>query len=293
MKKVIIIAGPTGVGKTKLSLALAKHFQTNLINGDAYQMYQGLDILTAKPSKEELSEVTHFLMDTLKPDADYTIYNYQTDVRNLIEQQDLPLIVGGSGLYTDSVIYDYRFADNNYSFDDTNYTNEELHQLLKELDPINAENIHPNNRKRVKRAIELAQMSDLSERSQKNTLVYEPLILFLNLDRELLYDRINKRVLAMLENGLLEEVKSDRSQIGFQLSKAIGYNDAINYLDGMISYDEMIDNIQKATRHYAKRQLTWYRKHPNTVFLDVKLDDFDSTINEAINLINEFLEKSI
>lgn len=293
MKKVIIIAGPTGVGKTKLSLALAKHFQTNLINGDAYQMYQGLDILTAKPSKEELSEATHFLMDTLKPDADYTIYNYQTDVRNLIEQQDLPLIVGGSGLYTDSVIYDYRFPDNNYSFDDTNYTNEELHQLLKELDPINAENIHPNNRKRVKRAIELAQMSSLTERSQKNTLVYEPLILFLNLDRELLYDRINKRVLAMLENGLLEEVKSDRSQIGFQLSKAIGYNDAINYLDGMISYDEMIDNIQKATRHYAKRQLTWYRKHPNTVFLDVKLDDFDSTINEAINLINEFLEKSI
>lgn len=293
MKKVIIIAGPTGVGKTKLSLALAKHFQTNLINGDAYQMYQGLDILTAKPSKEELSEVTHFLMDTLKPDADYTIYNYQTDVRNLIEQQDLPLIVGGSGLYTDSVIYDYRFADNNYSFDDTNYTNEELHQLLKELDPLNAENIHPNNRKRVKRAIELAQMSSLTERSQKNTLVYEPLILFLNLDRELLYDRINKRVLAMLENGLLEEVKSDRSQIGFQLSKAIGYNDAINYLDGMISYDEMVDNIQKATRHYAKRQLTWYRKHPNTVFLDVKLDDFDSTINEAINLINEFLEKSI
>lgn len=293
MKKVIIIAGPTGVGKTKLSLALAKHFQTNLINGDAYQMYQGLDILTAKPSKEELSEVTHFLMDILKPDADYTIYNYQTDVRNLIEQQDLPLIVGGSGLYTDSVIYDYRFADNNYSFDDTNYTNEELHQLLKELDPINAENIHPNNRKRVKRAIELAQMSSLTERSQKNTLVYEPLILFLNLDRELLYDRINKRVLAMLENGLLEEVKSDRSQIGFQLSKAIGYNDAINYLDGMISYDEMVDNIQKATRHYAKRQLTWYRKHPNTVFLDVKLDDFDSTINEAINLINEFLEKSI
>lgn len=293
MKKVIIIAGPTGVGKTKLSLALAKHFQTNLINGDAYQMYQGLDILTAKPSKEELSEVTHFLMDTLKPDADYTIYNYQTDVRNLIEQQDLPLIVGGSGLYTDSVIYDYRFADNNYSFDDTNYTNEELHQLLKELDPLNAKNIHPNNRKRVKRAIELAQMSSLTERSQKNTLVYEPLILFLNLDRELLYDRINKRVLAMLENGLLEEVKSDRSQIGFQLSKAIGYNDAINYLDGMISYDEMVDNIQKATRHYAKRQLTWYRKHPNTVFLDVKLDDFDSTINEAINLINEFLEKSI
>lgn len=293
MKKVIIIAGPTGVGKTKLSLALAKHFQTNLINGDAYQMYQGLDILTAKPNKEELSEVTHFLMDTLKPDADYTIYNYQTDVRNLIEQQDLPLIVGGSGLYTDSVIYDYRFPDNNYSFDDTNYTNEELHQLLKELDPINAENIHPNNRKRVKRAIELAQMSSLTERSQKNTLVYEPLILFLNLDRELLYDRINKRVLAMLENGLLEEVKSDRSQIGFQLSKAIGYNDAINYLDGMISYDEMVDNIQKATRHYAKRQLTWYRKHPNTVFLDVKLDDFDSTIKEAINLINEFLEKSI
>ena len=124
MKKVIIIAGPTGVGKTKLSLAVAKHFNSKLINGDAYQMYQGLDILTAKPNKEELNQVEHLLMDTLSPDTDYTIYNYQTDVRNLIENTDLPIIVGGSGLYTDSVIYDYRFSDNNsYTFDDSQYTN--------------------------------------------------------------------------------------------------------------------------------------------------------------------------
>lgn len=291
MKKVIIIAGPTGVGKTKLSLAVAKHFNSKLINGDAYQMYQGLDILTAKPNKEELNQVEHLLMDTLSPDADYTIYNYQTDVRNLIENTDLPIIVGGSGLYTDSVIYDYRFSDNNsYTFDDSQYTNEELHQILVELDPENAKNIHPNNRKRVKRAIELAKMSSLNERTQKHNLIYKPLILFLNLERELLYKRINQRVLEMLNNGLLDEVKRDRNKIGFQLSKAIGYEDAINYLDGMITYEEMIDNIQKATRHYAKRQMTWYRKHPNTVFIDVNLDSFELTINEAINLITEFIK---
>ena len=292
MRKVIIITGPTAVGKTKLSIEVAKHFNTSLINGDAYQLYKNLDILTAKPSKSEMEDVRHYLMDELDSNDSFSIYDYQKLVRNIIEKIDLPIIVGGSGLYIDSVIYDYRFSDNNdFKFNDEGLSNEELHEILKQKDPINAEKIHPNNRKRVVRAIELAQTQNLDERTKNDKLVYDPLIICLSLDRETLYDRINKRVLAMVNSGLIEEIKSERSQIGFQQSKAIGFNDVCNYLDGIISFDEMIENIQKASRHYAKRQLTWYRNHKNTIIIDVNLENYQETIDLTISKINEFLEK--
>ena len=292
MRKVIIITGPTAVGKTKLSIEVAKHFNTSLINGDAYQLYKNLDILTAKPSKNEMEDVRHYLMDELDSNDSFSIYDYQKLVRNIIEKIDLPIIVGGSGLYIDSVIYDYRFSDNNdFKFNDEGLSNEELHEILKQKDPINAEKIHPNNRKRVVRAIELAQTQSLDERTKNDELVYDPLIICLSLDRETLYDRINKRVLAMVNSGLIEEIKSERSQIGFQQSKAIGFNDVCNYLDGIISFEEMIENIQKASRHYAKRQLTWYRNHKNTIIVDVNLENYQETIDLTISKINEFLEK--
>ena len=292
MRKVIIITGPTAVGKTKLSIEVAKHFNTSLINGDAYQLYKNLDILTAKPSKNEMEDVRHYLMDELDSNDSFSIYDYQKLVRNIIEKIDLPIIVGGSGLYIDSVIYDYRFSNNNdFKFNDEGLSNEELHEILKQKDPINAEKIHPNNRKRVVRAIELAQTQSLDERTKNDELVYDPLIICLSLDRETLYDRINKRVLAMVNSGLIEEIKSERSQIGFQQSKAIGFNDVCNYLDGIISFDEMIENIQKASRHYAKRQLTWYRNHKNTIIIDVNLENYQETIDLTISKINEFLEK--
>lgn len=292
MRKVIIITGPTAVGKTKLSIEVAKHFNTSLINGDAYQLYKNLDILTAKPSKNEMEDVRHYLMDELDSNKSFSIYDYQKLVRNIIEKIDLPIIVGGSGLYIDSVIYDYRFSNNNdFKFNDEDLSNEELHEILKQKDPINAEKIHPNNRKRVVRAIELAETQSLDERTKNDKLVYDPLIICLSLDRETLYDRINKRVLAMVNSGLIEEIKSERSQIGFQQSKAIGFNDVCNYLDGIISFEEMIENIQKASRHYAKRQLTWYRNHKNTIIIDVKLENYQETIDLTISKINEFLEK--
>ena len=279
MKKVIIITGPTAVGKTKLSIEVAKNFQMPLINGDAYQIYKHLDILTAKPTKEEMENVHHYLMDELDPKTSFSIYDYQKLVRNLIEKIELPIIVGGSGLYIDSVIYDYRFSENNeYKFNDEGLTNEEIHNIITELDPENAKKIHPNNRKRVIRAIELAKTQNSEERNQNHNLIYDPLIICLSLEREVLYNRINQRVLKMIENGLIEEVQQDRDKIGFQASKAIGFNDVCNYLDGIISKDEMIDNIQKASRHYAKRQLTWYRNHPNTLIVDVNLDNYDETI---------------
>lgn len=292
MKKVIIITGPTAVGKTKLSIEVAKNFQMPLINGDAYQIYKHLDILTAKPTKEEMENVHHYLMDELDPKTNFSIYDYQKLVRNLIEKIELPIIVGGSGLYIDSVIYDYRFSENNeYKFNDEGLTNEEIHDILTELDPENAKKIHPNNRKRVIRAIELAKTQNSEERNQNHNLIYDPLIICLSLEREVLYNRINQRVLKMIENGLIEEVQQDRDKIGFQASKAIGFNDVCNYLDGIISKDEMIDNIQKASRHYAKRQLTWYRNHSNTLIVDVNLDNYDETIKNTIHKINEFLRK--
>ena len=292
MRKVIIITGPTAVGKTKLSIEVAKHFNTSLINGDAYQLYKNLDILTAKPSKNEMEDVKHYLMDELDSNKSFSIYDYQKLVRNIIEKIDLPIIVGGSGLYIDSVIYDYRFSNNNdFKFNDEGLSNEELYEILKQKDPINAEKIHPNNRKRVVRAIELAKTQSLDERTKNDKLVYDPLIICLSLDRETLYDRINKRVLAMVNSGLIEEIKSERSQICFQQSKAIGFNDVCNYLDGIISFEEMIENIQKASRHYAKRQLTWYRNHKNTIIIDVNLENYQETIDLTISKINEFLEK--
>ena len=291
MKKVIIITGPTAVGKTKLSIEVAKYFNMPLINGDAYQIYKHLSILTAKPTISEMENVHHYLMDELDPMNSFSIYDYQKLVRNLIEKIDLPIIVGGSGLYIDSVIYDYRFSDNNsYKFNDEGLSNEELHKILTKLDEENAAKIHPNNRKRVIRAIELAKTQNSAERSQNHNLVYEPLIICLSLERDVLYERINKRVLEMINNGLIEEVQNDRNKIGFQASKAIGFNDVCNYLDGVISKEEMIDNIQKASRHYAKRQLTWYRNHPNTLMIDVNLDNYEETIKNAINKINEFLK---
>lgn len=292
MKKVIIITGPTAVGKTKLSIEVAKNFQMPLINGDAYQIYKHLDILTAKPTKEEMENVHHYLMDELDPKTNFSIYDYQKLVRNLIEKIELPIIVGGSGLYIDSVIYDYRFSENNeYKFNDEGLTNEEIHDILTELDPESAKKIHPNNRKRVIRAIELAKTQNSEERNQNHNLIYDPLIICLSLEREVLYNRINQRVLKMIENGLIEEVQQDRDKIGFQASKAIGFNDVCNYLDGIISKEDMIDNIQKASRHYAKRQLTWYRNHPNTLIVNVNLDNYDETIKNTIHKINEFLRK--
>lgn len=292
MKKVIIITGPTASGKTKLSLEIAKRLHTDLINGDAYQIYQGLDILTAKPTKEELKTVKHHLMDELNPLVPFSIFQYQKMVRNLVDKFDIPIIVGGSGLYIDSVIYDYRFEDEESQDDyfDSNYSNEELHDMLKELDLEKAKIIHPNNRKRVARAIHLAKTQDANERSLKHEHYYKPLIICLNLERDSLYERINQRVLEMLDNGLIEEVKNSKHLLNTQLGKAIGFEHTMKYLDGLISKNELIDLIQKDSRHYAKRQLTWYRNHQDCIKIDVDLNNFSKTIEDAYQQIITFLK---
>ncbi len=300
MKKVIVITGPTAVGKTKLSIEIAKRLQTDIINGDAYQIYQKMNIGTAKPTDDEKQGVIHHYMDFLDSSKTYSIAEFQKGVRECIDdltsKNKVPLIVGGSGLYIDSVIKNYQFLEEKRSNEQSKYdslTNEELHQVLANLDHDKASEIHPNNRKRVLRAIELISSNvDNTSRSKKNELVYDALIIFLNDNRESLYDRINKRVDKMLADGLIEEVKNIGINNYSMTSKvAIGYKEVIQYLNNEIDYNEMVELIKKNSRHYAKRQFTWFKNQDNCQVVDINLEDFNKTIDEVYNLITVFLSK--
>lgn len=300
MKKVIVITGPTAVGKTKLSIEIAKRLQTDIINGDAYQIYQKMNIGTAKPTDDEKQGVLHHYMDFLDSSKTYSIAEFQKGVRECIDdltsKNKVPLIVGGSGLYIDSVIKNYQFLEEKRSNEQSKYdslTNEELHQVLANLDHDKASEIHPNNRKRVLRAIELISSNvDNTSRSKKNELVYDALIIFLNDNRESLYDRINKRVDKMLADGLIEEVKNIGINNYSMTSKvAIGYKEVIQYLNNEIDYNEMVELIKKNSRHYAKRQFTWFKNQDNCQVVNINLEDFNKTIDEVYNLITVFLSK--
>lgn len=300
MKKVIVITGPTAVGKTKLSIEIAKRLQTDIINGDAYQIYQKMNIGTAKPTDDEKQGVIHHYMDFLDSSKTYSIAEFQKGVRECIDdltsKNKVPLIVGGSGLYIDSVIKNYQFLEEKRSNEQSKYdslTNEELHQVLANLDSDKASEIHPNNRKRVLRAIELISSNvDNTSRSKKNELVYDALIIFLNDNRESLYDRINKRVDKMLADGLIEEVKNIGINNYSMTSKvAIGYKEVIQYLNNEIDYNEMVELIKKNSRHYAKRQFTWFKNQDNCQVVNINLEDFNKTIDEVYNLITVFLSK--
>ena len=301
MKKVIVITGPTGVGKTKLSVMLAKYLNTEIINSDAYQIYQDMNIGTAKPTEKEMDGVKHHLMGFLSPLSNFSIHDYQIIVRKKIdefwENSLVPIMVGGSGLYIDSVLYDYRFnedgrnRENEKQYDDL--SNEELHKILESLNKESADSIHPNNRKRVLRAIELAQNnSSYEDRTLKNNPVYDFLLIFLNDDRDVLYERINARVDEMFENGLLEEVTNlYPDKLGEQAKKAIGYSELYAFLGGFISQEEAKNLIKQHSRNYAKRQLTWYRNHKNVNFVNVNVQDLNSTLDEIKELVDNFLNK--
>ena len=299
MDKVVVITGPTAVGKTKLSISIAKKFNTELINADAYQVYKKMNIGTAKATIEEQDNVKHHLLDYLEPTDEFSISNYQKIVRQVIDEMNkknkLPILVGGSGLYIDSVINEYHFDEEKRvetnEFDDL--SNEELHKVLEELDFEVSQKIHQNNRKRVLRAIELAKYPDKKDsRSQRDVPYYDTLCIFLADDRDKLYDRINKRVDLMIEAGLVDEIKNIGIENFSRTSKAaIGYKEIIEYLNGNISLDEAIELIKKNSRHYAKRQFTWFNNKTKSTIVNVNIDNFEETILEVENLINEFINK--
>lgn len=296
MNKVVVITGPTAVGKTKLSVEIAKRFNTDLINADAYQVYKKMNIGTAKPTLEEQQNIKHHLLDYLETTDEFSISNYQKIVRQVIDEMTknnkLPILVGGSGLYIDSVVNEYHFDEEKRveSTEYNNLTNEELHKVLEDLDYDASTKIHPNNRKRVLRAIELANYpQNKNSRSLRDVPYYDTLCIFLSDDREKLYDRINKRVDQMFDAGLVEEVKNIGLENFSRTSKvAIGYKEIIEYLVGNISLEESKELIKKNSRHYAKRQFTWFNNKTKSIIVNVDVENFDNTILEVENLIKEF-----
>lgn len=271
---VVAIVGPTAVGKTALSIELAKACNGEIINGDSMQIYRGLTIGTAKITKEEMEGVPHHLLDIKEPTDTFSVAEYQRIVREKIEEIALrgrvPIIVGGTGLYVQSVLYDFRFTeehktDSNLMKELEQLSSDDLYSRLIELDPIAANEIHPNNVQRIMRAIERVELSGKSkneiEQNQGNEKIYPHYIIGLTIDRAHLYERINKRVDIMMDNGLLDEVKGlHRNGIrDVQSIQAIGYKEIYEYLDGNVSLEEAIDNLKQNSRRYAKRQLTYFR----------------------------------
>lgn len=284
---IIVIVGPTGVGKTKLSIELAKIYNGEVINADSTQVYKNLNIATAKVTEEEKEGVIHHLIDIKNIDEDYTVYDYQKDCRKKIEEilskNKTPIIVGGTGLYINAVLYDYKFEQEKNDSSYEKFNNDELYQQLIRIDPNT--NIHKNNRKRIIRALNYYQNNNkpMSEKETTNNLLYDAFIVGLTTDREKLYDRINKRVDIMIENGLEKEAKKIYNT-GIR-SKAvmtpIGYKELFAYFDSIISREEAIELIKKRSRNYAKRQYTWFNNKLNVKWFDVNFDNFNKTIDDV------------
>jgi len=293
LKKVIVIVGPTGVGKTKISIRLAEKYNSEIINCDQSQMRKLLNIGTAKITNEEMNGVKHHLIDFLEPISDYSIKDFQDDARNIIDNMDtLPFIVGGSGLYVDAVITDYDLTNEkrDVNIEEQYYglTNEELYNKLYTLNQEAALKTHPNNRKRVLRYLEIVlEKGQLV--NKPNVPHYDALIIFLNKDREVLYNNINKRCEIMFNEGWLEEVKQLK-QLGYDINKIkeIGYKEINSYLDNLLSYDEMIEKIKQETRRYAKRQITWFKNKMNCV----EVINDDNAYDKIVYLIDNFIKKA-
>lgn len=290
LKKVIVIVGPTGVGKTGLSIKVAKKFNLEIINCDQSQMRKELNIGTAKITKDEMNGVQHHLIDFLEPISEYSIKDFQDDARRLIDKmENIPLIVGGSGLYIDSLITDYDLSvnkrDNLLEDKYKELSNEDLYNMLYSLNEEAALKTHPNNRKRVLRYLEIvSEKGSLVEK--ENLPYYNALIIFLNKDREELYNNINLRCEKMFDDGWVDEVKSLINK-GYDISKIkeIGYLDIKNYLDNLITYDELIKKVKQDTRHYAKRQITWFKNKMKCIEIYNDSNSYDKVCDLIENFI--------
>ena len=291
---IICIVGPTGVGKTKMSIELAKKFNGEVINADSTQVFKSLDIATAKVTEKEKEGIPHHLFDIKNIDEDYTVFDYQKDARaiidDIISRGKTPVIVGGTGLYIKALLYDYKFEEesnnlNNYDNIDT----KELYERLIKIDP--KSNIHINNRKRIVRALNYYEANNkpMSEKEKTDKLLYNVKFIGLTTDRTTLYDRINKRVDLMLKSGLIEEAKKIYNT-GIR-SKAvmtpIGYKELFLYFDSSITYDDAIELIKQRSRRYAKRQYTWFNNQMDVAWFDVDFNNFSNTVDSVVSYIEK------
>lgn len=288
---IIAILGPTAVGKTALSIALAKKYKAEVINFDAMQVYVKLDIGTAKVTKEEMEGVPHHLLSFVSLDKNYSVYDYQKDARNLIDRllkEDKNIIlVGGTGLYLKALLYDYNFTEGTTYNEYNDLTNEEI---LNKIKSYNIEELpHVNNRKRLVRLLNKLENNETITNNGNNLIYKDTTFIGLTTDRNTLYDKINKRVDVMFNNGLLEEVESLKKYFNTSkaLNTAIGYKEFIPYFNNEKTLDEVKDDIKKNSRHYAKRQYTFFNHQFNLRWFNTNYHDFNKTINEVINYISE------
>lgn len=290
MNKVIVITGPTAVGKTKLSIELAKRYNGEIINADAVQVYKGLDIGSAKVTEEEKEDIPHHLFDIKEVDEEYTIYHYQKDCRKLIKEVQgrgkTPILVGGTGLYIKAALYDYKLTEEKETNTYDNLTDEELYNKLLEADKDIV--IDKNNRRRLIRALNYYKENNKSiNTNTTNKLLYDAIFIGLTTDRRILYDKINNRVDIMIKDGLLNEVKAfyDKNVRTKPLLNAIGYREIYSYFDGNISLEEAIKKIKQNSRHYAKRQYTFFNHQLPIVWFETDYSNFNNTIEQIISYI--------
>jgi len=307
-KPLIILTGPTAVGKTELSIQLAKAIGGEIISADSMQVYKHMDIGTAKIMPEEMEGVAHFLVDELEPNEEFNVVRFKEMADKAIEgiysRNHIPIIVGGTGFYIQAVLYDIDFTENE---NDDGYRleletigaqngAEYLHEMLKAVDEKSAQNIHVNNMKRVIRALEYFHqtgkpISKHNEEQMKKESTYNFIYFVLNNNRQIIYDRINTRIDRMIENGLVDEVKKlkdmgcTKEMVSMQ---GLGYKELLDYLDGNIELEDAIYIIKRDTRHFAKRQLTWFKRESDVVWMD-----YSKYNNNCDEMLNEMLSKII
>ncbi|MEH7177074.1 tRNA (adenosine(37)-N6)-dimethylallyltransferase MiaA [Neobacillus vireti] len=304
-QKLLVIIGPTAVGKTKLSIELAKRYNGEIISGDSMQIYRGMDIGTAKIKNEEMEGIPHHLIDIKEPDEGFSVAEFQQLVRAKISEitskGKLPIIVGGTGLYIQAVIYDYQFSEApadevfRLHLEDRakEIGNEALHDELKKVDPESASQIHHNNVRRVIRALEIfhctGKIMSEYQNAQQPDLLYDTALIGLTMEREKLYERINIRVEMMMSEGLIEEVSDlhKRNIRDCQSIQAIGYKEIYDFLDGKVSFQNAVENLKQNSRRYAKRQLTWFRNKMDVEWFDVT--DV-SNLSKKITEISHYIE---
>lgn len=292
MNKVIVVTGPTAVGKTKLSIELAKKYHGEIINADAVQVYIGLDIGSAKVTEEEMEGIPHHLFDIKEVNEDYTIYHYQQDCRRLISEiqkrGNTPILVGGTGLYIKAALYDYKLSKEKENNTYDNLTTEELYHELIKLDK--DIQIDKNNRRRLIRALNYYKENNKSINDNKtDKLLYDTIFIGLTTDREILYNKINDRVDIMIKEGLLDEVKSfyEKGIRTKPLLSAIGYKELYEYFDGNTELDAAIDNIKKNSRHYAKRQYTFFNHQLPVAWFETDYNNFNNTIKKVSSYVDK------
>ena len=303
--KVIVIVGPTASGKTALSIELAKRINGEIVSCDSMQIYKDMDIGSAKPTLEEMQGIKHYMIDVVKPDERFSVAEYKKQAEKAIEEilskGKIPIVIGGTGLYADSLIYSIEYPEIEF---DLKYRNKlekkadtqegliELYNEAKRIDEEAIKKISENDKKRIIRILEIfystgKTKTQLEIESRRNEVKYDYRVFAIDMNREILYDRINKRVDTMIENGLIQEVKNllNKYEIFPTAMQGLGYKEVVEYLDGKLTKEEMIEKIKQETRRYAKRQLTWFRKNKQTIWIN-GLDDMQNNINIILEGMN-------